>query len=282
MKITSTGSRVLIFFILLMVFLLAYLYAPVNGKIQSVELTDSGSFFFFAHRGVCDDSPENSFASFRAADSVGMQGLEIDIRISADTELVIFHDPDGLRMLGYNLVIAETTLEQLKKARLLVDSAQTGETIHSLDEYFDAFGSRFIAYLDIKPVRGFKKYPVARKLVRLLMTHDATERTIVASYDIRFLAYLKMIHPGIRTALEGFNAGKEWMYGIIPGRYRPDFLSSFGRQVDKKHVEWITRKGLLNRRIIYDVDSTNFNALKETGLKCMIIDYGSYLEEYLQ
>ena len=50
--------------------------------------------FAYAHRGLWlkDGPPENSLAGFRAAAAAGL-GVEFDLRPSADSEVMIFHDP---------------------------------------------------------------------------------------------------------------------------------------------------------------------------------------------
>ncbi len=49
-----------------------------------------------AHRGASADAPENTLAAFRLAIAQGADGLECDLRMSADGEIVISHD-DSLR-----------------------------------------------------------------------------------------------------------------------------------------------------------------------------------------
>ena len=56
----------------------------------------------FAHRGYhCIEKgiPENSLSSFRAAISHGY-GIELDVHLSTDGKLVVFHDDDLSRICG--------------------------------------------------------------------------------------------------------------------------------------------------------------------------------------
>ena len=45
-----------------------------------------------AHRGVCQAAPENTLEAFRAAYRTGIEGVEIDIRMTRDGVIVIHHD----------------------------------------------------------------------------------------------------------------------------------------------------------------------------------------------
>lgn len=65
-----------------------------------------------AHRGRHADVPENTIAAFAAAESEGLAGVETDVRVTADGELVLFHDrasPDGR-------TVAAATREELSRA----------------------------------------------------------------------------------------------------------------------------------------------------------------------
>ena len=57
----------------------------------------------FAHRGASRHEPENTVAAFRAAVAMGADGVELDVRLDADGDLVVHHDadlPDGRAIAG--------------------------------------------------------------------------------------------------------------------------------------------------------------------------------------
>ncbi len=77
----------------------------------------------YAHRGLHDDKiPENSMAAFRRAVDMGF-GIELDVRLSKDGELVVFHDDTLERMIGYRGSTLDYTAKELSEMRLL-DSDQ--------------------------------------------------------------------------------------------------------------------------------------------------------------
>jgi len=74
----------------------------------------------FAHRGLhgqTPDTPENSLAAFREAVAHGY-GIELDIALSQDGEVVVFHDETLKRMCGVDGRIDELTLAELQKLSL--------------------------------------------------------------------------------------------------------------------------------------------------------------------
>lgn len=75
----------------------------------------------YAHRGLHDNSgacPENSLAAFCKAKEAGF-GVELDVRFTADRQVVVFHDDDLKRMCGVDARVDELTYDELKQYRLL-------------------------------------------------------------------------------------------------------------------------------------------------------------------
>ena len=72
----------------------------------------------FAHRGL-HGGPlyENSLLAFAAALEVGA-GIECDLRLTADDQILVFHDADGTRMCGSPLKIGQSTLADVHRLRL--------------------------------------------------------------------------------------------------------------------------------------------------------------------
>lgn len=75
--------------------------------------------FAYAHRGLWtkDGLPENSLGSFSAAAEAGL-GIEFDLRLSADGEVMVFHDPDLHRMTGTAGVLETLPAAALRSHRL--------------------------------------------------------------------------------------------------------------------------------------------------------------------
>ena len=75
----------------------------------------------YAHRGLYDNEhgiPENSIAAFRRAVDKGY-GIELDVHLTADNQLVVFHDDTLTRMCGMNKKISSFLYSDLMQLRLL-------------------------------------------------------------------------------------------------------------------------------------------------------------------
>jgi len=83
--------------------------APSNERLRSCKL--------IAHRGVHDRVIlENSLDAFDRALSLGIWGIELDIRWTKDMAPVVIHDADCRRVHAKDIVIAETVLDELKES----------------------------------------------------------------------------------------------------------------------------------------------------------------------
>ncbi|HVX46423.1 MAG TPA: glycerophosphodiester phosphodiesterase family protein [Mycobacteriales bacterium] len=90
-------------------------------------------FLNTGHRGAMGVSPENTLASFRRAVADGATEIELDLRLSADGELVIMHDADVSRTTNGSGPIADFTLAELREF-----DAGDGERIPTFAEALDA------------------------------------------------------------------------------------------------------------------------------------------------
>lgn len=101
---------------------------------------------YFAHRGLHGDGiPENSLAAFRRACEAGY-GIELDVHLTADEKLVVFHDDTLTRMCGTDGTPEEKTLAELRELSL----AGTDERIPSFDEVLALISGRVPLIVELK------------------------------------------------------------------------------------------------------------------------------------
>lgn len=99
-----------------------------------------------AHRGLHDGTrPENSLAAFEAAARAGYP-IELDVHLTKDGQVVVFHDEDLERMTCQAGKLADATLDELKALRLGTSS----EAIPSLDEALTLVADRVPVVVEIK------------------------------------------------------------------------------------------------------------------------------------
>ena len=88
------------------------------------------------HRGAAHYAPENTLAGIRKAKRLGIDWVELDVRLSADGVPMMMHDYKLTRTAGMSVAIDSLTAEELEKidAGNWFNSAYSGETIPTLAE----------------------------------------------------------------------------------------------------------------------------------------------------
>lgn len=112
-------------FVIILIIIILYLFLIAPRMLGRADRTPFLGYHY-AHRGLFDndsDAPENSLLAFQRAVDAGY-GIELDVQLSKDNQLVIFHDASLKRMCGIDGNVWEYTLEELQKMKL-ADSEQT-------------------------------------------------------------------------------------------------------------------------------------------------------------
>jgi len=104
-----------------------------------------------AHRGLwsAGGAPENSLGAFQHAAEQGY-GVELDVRLSADGEAMVFHDDDLQRMTGAKGRVREYPAKDLQAMAL----AGSDETIPSLAEALAVIGHHTLVLIELKTPSG--------------------------------------------------------------------------------------------------------------------------------
>ncbi|MEA1883674.1 MAG: glycerophosphodiester phosphodiesterase family protein [Thermotogota bacterium] len=143
-----------------------------------------------AHRGNHHDALENSLQAFKAINQTSANGVELDIRLSKDGTVLVFHDEDLKRLFDKEMKIADLTIGQINEI-----SAQKNVIVPALKEVFDLLLPESIINVEIKEPE------VVFPLIDLLREND---------YPLENLIFSSFIHntlPPIRDALKGARIG---------------------------------------------------------------------------
>ena len=157
----------------------------------------------FAHRGSSVLTPENTFPAFDLGLGYEADVLEIDVRISRDQHVMVFHDArldrttDGLGDVRGHGVLALKGLDAGYRFHDERGRYFRGQSIRipTLDELYDAYPD-VLVNIDIKD----NWLPAARLLLETIEKAGAAERTVVASFHGKVLQYFRQIAPHIATS----------------------------------------------------------------------------------
>jgi glycerophosphoryl diester phosphodiesterase len=164
-------------------------------------------FQVIAHRGASGHAPESSMAALELAHKWGADYLELDVQISADGELVAFHDDEISRTSDGEGSINDHTLEALKALDTgtwfneaypdKADTAFKGAEILTLDEVFERFGHDARYYLETKSPA--LNPGLEEALVETLEAHDmiASGRVLVQSFEQESLLKMRELNENV-------------------------------------------------------------------------------------
>jgi glycerophosphoryl diester phosphodiesterase len=101
-------------------FLPFFLVSAISGLTQPVSLPKcSHQFVVIAHRGDHTQAPENTLTAFQNAIDAGADFVEIDLRTTKDSQLVIMHDATIDRMTEYNGRVKDFMLDSLRRIKVM-------------------------------------------------------------------------------------------------------------------------------------------------------------------
>ncbi|TDW81294.1 glycerophosphodiester phosphodiesterase family protein [Kribbella sp. VKM Ac-2566] len=139
------------------------------------------------HRGALGTEPENTLRSFRRAVADGCDEIELDLRVSADGELVIMHDATVDRTTSGSGAVEELTLAELRAL-----DAGLGEQVPTWTETVAAIDVRFQA--EVKAEAAVPLLAQSLKSDRAL-----AERTLVTSFHPEILLAVREAFPDVTT-----------------------------------------------------------------------------------
>jgi len=148
-----------------------------------------------AHRGLWKSggAPENSLAAFEAACRAGY-GIELDVRLSADGEAMVFHDDTLERLTASAGLVEEQTTDELQALRLL----GSNETIPALAEVLALIGGRAPLLVELKTPAG-QEGLLERRVADLMA--DYAGPVALLSFNAEALAWLAAHAPSLRRGL---------------------------------------------------------------------------------
>lgn len=163
--------------------------SPPAGTPRFAFLDHDGPIAF-AHRGGALENPENTWASFRHARSLGYRYMETDVHATRDGVVAVIHDPDLSRVAGEKLNVRDLTWGEL--SRIDLDGDQRVPKLEDLLEEWP----------DVRWNIDAKHETVTGALVHTIRRADCIDRVCITSFSDRRLSTLKRaLGPRLCTAM---------------------------------------------------------------------------------
>ncbi|ABS24073.1 glycerophosphodiester phosphodiesterase [Bacillus cytotoxicus] len=157
----------------------------------------------FAHRGAKGSHPENTMIAFKEAERIGADGIELDIHLSKDGELVVIHDETVDRTTNGVGLVSEQTVAELQS---LDAGSHKHPSFHeakipTLREVLIWLSTTKLQ-LNIELKTDVIHYPnIERKVVDLVREYHLSNKIIFSSFHHDSISLLAEIAPEIPRAL---------------------------------------------------------------------------------
>jgi glycerophosphoryl diester phosphodiesterase len=237
----------------------------------------------FAHRGASHEAPANTMAAFQSAIELGADGIEFDVHLSKDGEMVVIHDfvLDGTTD-GHGPVRART-LAELKEldAGSWFDPSFAGQRIPTLQEVVGVVGDRLLLNVELKTM-SLRGEGLAEGVVRLLEDNHLLDQVIVSSFNPLAVWRVKRLSPRIPVGLlyspdQPLFLRKLWFRHVIRAEaVHPDYTLVTG-----EYVRWAREQGYRIHTWTVD-DPVAMHQLMQNGVDIIISNRPDLLGQVLR
>ncbi len=140
--------------------------------------------YIWAHRGASGYAPENTLEAFALADKMNADGIELDVQLTKDGQLVVCHDEMIDRTSNGKGFIKDYTLAQLKELNFNNHNESYAECkIPTLEEVLELVKpTKMVINIELKT--GIFEYDgIEEKTIELVKKHDMQDRIIYSSFN---------------------------------------------------------------------------------------------------
>ncbi len=232
-------------------------------------------FYVIGHRGACAYAPENTKSSFDKAISLGVDGVETDIRRTKDGILVLFHDNTIDNKSNLTGAIQDYAYNELKKADFgnWFSRAFSGEHILRLDEFLTLYGGRVHLSLEIKATGIEEQLVDEIKRARLIK-----DDYMVTAFELTSLIQMRKLHQTVPLGYLAADCKKDTVHTCLDNGI--DAICPRAADLTAYDVEYAHRNGLFVRAWGVADEELMKNAYN-AGVDGMTIDFPDRLIEYM-
>ncbi len=157
----------------------------------------------WAHRGASGYAPENTMESYILAHQYGADGIELDVQLSKDGEIVVIHDEKIDRTSNGKGFVRSHTLKQLRSFTYnRTRPEHVRAEIPTLREVLTYIRDHTQMTLNIELKTGIYFYPgIEQKTVDMVHEFGMNDRVIYSSFNHYSIRTVREIDPSARVGL---------------------------------------------------------------------------------
>jgi len=191
------------------------------------------------HRGAAGYAPENTIESVHTAADLGVEWVELDVKLTKDQVAVIFHDDDLTRTTNGTGNVADMNYEDLRQldAGSWYGESFVGAKIPTLEEILDVLLERDLGLnLEIKPCPGREVETAEVALDILSQIWDDHDRLLISSFQHVSLETVRDMASGWAI---GMLMAQEWPenWQDIARYLEPATFNVLGGMCTREHIE---------------------------------------------
>jgi len=237
----------------------------------------------FGHRGASGLAPENTLAAFRLARQLGADGVECDVQLTRDGEVVVCHDEDVERVSDGRGRLSTLTLAELKQLDFgaWFGAAFAGERILTLQEMIDGLDAGALLNIELKTM-ALRSAGLEAQTAAIIRRNNLYGRLIVSSFNPLALWRIHRIDPRIDLGLLYWPGGPLYLRRAWARRLMPfQAMHPEHRMVDERYVRWARRAGY--RVNVWTADEpAEMRRLIQLGVNLIITNRPDVLREALR
>ncbi len=188
-----------------------------------------------AHRGANSFAPENSLQAFQAALRLGCDGIEMDLRLTASGDVVVFHDRNLSRMTGCRGSIHRLSLDRIRQAYL---EGNPEYRIPTLQEALDLIQDQAMIILDVKK-ESFRRNGLEEKILDIVRQFRLEANVIISSFNPQVLRYIASLAPHLHLGFIFRNRSHRFFSGNTPLRS----LHAHYRSLSERYIRHLHQQG---------------------------------------
>jgi glycerophosphoryl diester phosphodiesterase len=181
---------------------------------------DSHVPLVYAHRGANTCAPENTLASFCKARQQGADGIEMDVKLTADGEVVIMHDQTVNRTTNGHGLLRSFGLVDLRRldAGSWFDGAFRGERVPTLGEIFETLQDSILYDIELTNY-GTPFDQLLDKVLALIQKYELAHKVMVTSFFPNNISRFRSLAPSIEGGVIALKGMAGFLSRSIVGRW---------------------------------------------------------------
>ena len=221
-------------------------YGYATWRPRDLEYLYQGRRLVLGHRGAGAEAPPNTALAMRRAMEAGADGVELDVHLSQDRQVVVIHDATVTSVTGVPGRVREMTLAEIQRldAGSHFDPAFAGERIPTLEQALIAVGPQGVVNVELKG-ESLAGDGLEQQVVHIIRALHVADRVIISSFNpLRLWRVRRLDRQIARAMLHGPNSPTYvrhlWLLPLV----QPDALHPHYSMVDEAYMARARRWGV--------------------------------------